>query len=158
MAEKNRKENEIYSLIPAFSFRVSFSGALEVDNVPFVEVSGINMEIPYDEISEGGVNNTVYKLPKPIKLLNLVLKKGAMPKPNEFLHWCNKAIYDFQFEPCNVKVDLVNGDEIIKYWDIKNAYPVKLNISSFDANKNEIVIETIELAYSEVKYSEYENI
>ncbi len=119
MAEKNRKENEIYSLIPAFSFRVSFSGALEVDNVPFVEVSGINMEIPYDEISEGGVNNTVYKLPKPIKLLNLVLKKGAMPKPDNFLRWCNNAIYHFQFEPCMVTIALVNGDEIIKDWNLK---------------------------------------
>ena len=39
---------------------------------------------------------------------------------------------------------------MIKSWEISNAYPVRFEASSFDANKNEIVIETVELAYSKI--------
>lgn len=149
--EHNRKEDRIYSLIPAFSFRVSFSGGIELDNIPFAEVSGIRVELPYEEVWDGGVNNVSYKLPKQIKLDNLVLKRGAIPHPDKFVEWCEKAIYYFDFNPCSVSVMLVDGDTQIKGWEFKNAYPVKFETSTLDAVKNEIVVETVELVYSEIK-------
>lgn len=153
MAQKiiDRKEEEIYSLIPAFSFRVDFGEGVDADNIPFVEVSGIQVDIPYDEVWGGGENNRVYKLPKSVKLPNLVLKKGVVPHPNKFVAWCENAIYNFEFQPVTVTVSLVNGDEAVKSWEFSHAYPVKFEVSSFDANKNELVIETIELAYAEVR-------
>ena len=46
---------------------------------------------------------------------------------------------------------LVDGDTQIKGWEFKNAYPVKFETSTLDAVKNEIVVETVELVYSEIK-------
>ncbi len=149
---QNRKEDEIYSLVPAFSFRVDFVDGVKADNVSFAEVSGIRADIPCEEVWSGGENDWVYKLPKPVKLSNLVLKKGILPHPNEFVVWCQKAIYEFEFVPATMIVSLVGGDDtMIKAWEITNAYPVRFEASSFDANKNEIVIETIELAYSKIQ-------
>ena len=90
---QTKKEDEIYSLLPAFSFRVDFSGGVEAENIPFTEVSGIKVDIPYEEVWGGGENNHVFKLPKPVKLPNLVLKKGTVPHPNKFIAWCEKTIY-----------------------------------------------------------------
>ena len=148
---KKRKENEIYSLVPAFSFRVDFVDGLKAENVSFSEVSGLRVDIPCEEVSSGGENDWIYKLPKPVKLSNLILKKGILPHPNEFVAWCKKAIYEFEFVPATIIVSLIGEDDtMIKSWEISNAYPVKFEASSFDANKNEIVIETVELAYSKI--------
>lgn len=150
-SDDNRKENEIYSLIPAFSFRVSLEDGVSAEDIPFEEVSGIRAEIQYEEVVDGGVNNTSYKLPKPIKYPNLVLKRGSMPQTDEFVEWCENAIYYFIFKPCTVKVELVNGDQTIKGWKFKNAYPVKFESTDLGAQKNEIIIETVELAYSSME-------
>lgn len=152
MEEKNRKEDQIYSLVPAFSFRVDFLDGVKADNVSFTEVSGIKIDIPFEEVRSGGENDIVYKLPKPVRLSNLVLKRGILPHPNEFVAWCQKAIYEFEFVPATVIVSLVGkNDTMIKAWEISDAYPVKFEASSFDANKNELVIETVELAYSKIR-------
>jgi phage tail-like protein len=35
-------------------------------------------------------------------------------------------------------------------WSVTNAFPVKWSVGSFDAMKNELAIESIELAYSSI--------
>ena len=58
----------------------------------------------------------------------------------------NVAVYDFK--PSDVLISLLNesGDPVA-VWQVIQAYPVKWNVSNFNANSNTIAIETIEFAY-----------
>lgn len=148
------------SYISAFHFAVSFVGlekymseALSGGDNPidmsFSEVSGLNAELQTEEVAEGGNNKFSYRLPKPAKYNNLVLKRALSTTPSAIVNWANEAIYDFSFHPCTVVVALLNEEhKPVKAWSFNNAYPVKLNVSNLDANKNELVIETLELAYN----------
>ena len=83
--ENKKKEDQQYSLIPAYNFKVGFDGASKDEELSFSEASGIRSEIQYEEIWEGGVNNTSYKLPKAVKFPHLVLKKGSVPQTDSYL-------------------------------------------------------------------------
>lgn len=149
--------------IPAFHFEVTFlSVALGLgavlenilngdDNIgmAFSEVSGISAELQTEEVGEGGNNSFKYRLPKPAKYNNLVLKRALSTSPSILIMWAKEAIDNFNFYPCTAVVTMLNEDHIpVKVWAFNNAYPVKLEVSQLGANKNEIVIETLELAYN----------
>lgn len=151
------------SYVPAFHFEVTFlsvplawGGLLENAfnqdgniGMAFSEVSGISAELQTEEVGEGGNNSFKYRLPKPAKYNNLVLKRALSTTPSVLITWANEAIYNFNFYPCTAVVALLNEDHIpVKVWTFNNAYPVKLEVSQLAANKSELVIETLELAYN----------
>lgn len=138
-----------YLLIPGFHFEVEFSPSLgKTQDTKFQEVSGLSAEISVEEVVEGGVNDYVHKLPKNAKYPNLVLKRGMAENASELVRWAEDAINNFMIEPRDILVSLLNNEhEPVKTWNVVNAYPVKLQFSEFNAEKNAIVIETFELAY-----------
>ncbi|MBO7606687.1 MAG: phage tail protein [Paludibacteraceae bacterium] len=155
--------HETDSYIPAFHFDVSFLVVVgegedkskkllaseEYKRMAFSEVSGLSAELQTEEVGEGGNNSFKYRLPKPAKYNNLVLKRALSAAPSELVTWANEAVYNFNFSPCTVVVSLLNEQhEPVKTWAFVNAYPVKIDVSQFGANKNELVIETLELAYN----------
>ncbi|MBO7427108.1 MAG: phage tail protein [Paludibacteraceae bacterium] len=149
--------------VPAFHFEVTFlsvalglGGLLENaingdDNIgmAFSEVSGLSAELQTEDVAEGGNNSYKYRLPKPPKYGNLVLKRALSTTPSLLVMWANEAIYNFNFSPCTAIVTLLNENHLpVKVWAFNNAYPVKIEVSQLGANKNELVIETLELAYN----------
>ena len=149
--------------VPAFHFEVTFlSVALGLGSIlenavnedgnigmAFSEVSGISAELQTEEVGEGGNNMFKYRLPKPAKYNNLVLKRALSTTPSVLIMWANEAIEKFKFYPCTAIVTLLNENHVpVKVWAFYNAYPVKLEVSHLDANKSELVIETLELAYN----------
>ena len=55
---------------------------------------------------------------------------------------------NFNFTTKTVIVSIVDYDDNpVKTWNIIKAYPVKLAVTDLSSSKNEIVIETLELAY-----------
>lgn len=151
-----------YDCIPAFRFCVSFNTVNgETIEMGFSEVSGLNAELQTEEVTDGCALLSSYKLPKPIKFPNLVLKKALGVSSHGLIKWIDEAIYSFIFKPCTVNVSLCKAGEtyedgsqeviILKAWALNNAYPVKVQLSEFSSTKNELVIETLELAYRELK-------
>ena len=62
--------------------------------------------------------------------------------------WFRDAVESFKFDPKDVVVTLLNpSHEPLESWNFVKAYPVKWSISGFNAQGNELVVETIELAY-----------
>ena len=152
----NEKKDGIhYDFIAGFHFKVSFpsiQATKEETDVQFQDVSGLSAEIQLEEVWEGGNNISVYKLPKPLKYGNLVLKRALVSSKTTLLEWVRKAVEDFDFETKNVIVELIDGNGVsVKGWQFINAYPVKVSISDLGAQKNELVIETLELAYQNIK-------
>ena len=145
----------IKNIIPAFHFKVEFlnqSGTTtEFPSVAFSEVSGIGIELQTEDILEGGMNNYVIRLPKPPKYKNLVLKHALYSDPAQnqpLIKWALSAVENFDFNPLTVAVSIMDThDKALKTWNFEGAYPVKLTLTDLSASRNEVVIETLELAY-----------
>lgn len=143
------EDNNRYGLVTAFHFSVTFEGNKGTNwTIGFSEVSGIGMELQTEDISEGGMNGFVLRLPKPPKFRNLVLKRALSKAGSDIVEWATAAINDFTFSTKTVQVSLMDeNNNPVKSWRFYQAYPVKIGYSDLGATKNEVVIETLELAY-----------
>lgn len=130
-----------------FHFKVEFEGNKNTTDIMFQEVSGLSVDLEYEEITEGGENRFVHRLPKRTKYPDLVLKRGLITD-SEVLTWCRKAIENFKFEPWNIMIMLLNEDhKAIVSWNVINAIPKQWSVSNFNATSNSIVVETLKLSY-----------
>ena len=51
--------------------------------------------------------------------------------------------------PVNLTISLLDAGHFpLNNWSVLNAYPVKWDISALNSQKNELVIETLEMAYT----------
>lgn len=133
----------------AFHFSVSFgmSGA----DASFAEVSGIESSLETITVKEGGENRFHHTLPVRAKYSNLVLKRG-MITDSAVAKWCQDAIENMTIKPTTIQVTLLNDQhQPLTGFNFFNAWPVKWSISALDAEKNSIVVETLELAYQYFK-------
>lgn len=132
-----------------FLFKVEFIGldGVTENDVRFQSVAGITMDIGTEDLHEGGENRFVHKLPQSAKYPNLVLKRGMLTNSG-LIKWFEDAVQNFNFKPITVQVSLMNEKiEPLVNWKFVNAYPVKWEISSLDSSKNEVVVDSIEIAY-----------
>ncbi len=142
--------------VPAFHFTVSFTGGgPSVSDAAFQEVSGLEHGLDLEPVTEGGENRFIHQLPKPAKTPNIKLKRGISPESSELMTWCKNTIETDlarPVQPKDLKIDLLDeeGDPVCS-WALTRAYPVKWTVGGFDAMKNEIAVETIELAVNTIK-------
>lgn len=131
-----------------FHFRVEVLGLTPNDNdVRFTEVGGLSMEMSTEEVAEGGENRFLQKYPVRAKYPELVLKRGLLTS-SEVLGWIRSAIEDFDVQPKNVDVVLLNEEhEPLLTWHLVNAFPTKWAASDLNASSNAVVVETLQLFY-----------
>jgi phage tail-like protein len=130
--------------LPQFHFQVEWGG----QRLGFSEVSGLNIEVQVIEYREGiSPEYSVVKMPGIKKYSNITLKRGIVPKDNEFFEWLNTASLN-QVERRDLVISLLNENhEPVMVWKAKNAFPVKLDGPQLDATANEVAIETLELTH-----------
>ena len=136
----------------AFYFTVTFGTNAQDADSSFREVSGIAPELETETVVEGGENRYVLALPKAVKNPRLVLKRGIAPNSSRLLMWC-QAVLDGGLNrpifPKQVNLFLLDGlGKPLRVWSFDNAWPVKLAVEPFNATKNEVAVETIELSYT----------
>lgn len=128
----------------------ALGGTANVDG-SFQEVSGISAEIPTDDFYEGGENRFTYKLPKPIRYSPLQLKRGLVSSLSALGEWCKETFelgFDQRITTKTVLVSLLDEDNFpLMAWVFVGAYPTKWNVSNFNAQSNDIVVESLELTY-----------
>lgn len=140
----------------SFSFIVNGISTLEGIDSQFQSVSGLSSEIETEEYIEGGENRFKHQLPTRTKYNNLILRRG-MIQNSELIEWCKKSIVNLDFQLKDLIVTLNGGKESsapLMVWKVIGAYPVKWEISEFNAEENKLAIETVELKY---KYFTIEN-
>lgn len=139
----------IYPL-PSFCFKVEFDKVTGMDkaaSVFFRSVAGLRSESEVLPVKEGGVNHTQWQLYNGTKYSNLVLKRGFSGS-NEFLRWRDGWVTGRSRERANVTIQQLDSSmHSTASWTFKRAWPVKWELSEFDASKSEISIETLELAH-----------
>lgn len=140
-----------------FYFKLHFSGSSAPDgkDAAFQEVSGISSSLETKEIIEGGENRFSYHLPSRTKYNDLVLKRGYLSKGSNLSNWIEKTMTDGLNNPIqsrNITVQLLDQEgNPLSTWAFINAYPTKWEISEMNAQKSEIMIETITFKYAYFK-------
>lgn len=143
-------------------------GGIDGVEAGFLEVSGIVTEMATDKIVEGGENRFVHKVPARISNdSNLVLKRGLIAsKDSNFGKWCKEHLSQGlnavqsgkRIQPKDIIVhllDIENKERKPKMsWAFFRAYPIKWEISGFNAKESSYMVESISLvyAYAEVLY------
>jgi len=142
---------------PAYYPPVGFYFSVMVDgeSMSFKEVSGISQELGVEDVIEGGENRFIHRLPTNAKHPNLVLKRGILLADSIIAKWCTDTIsgdFSTSISPKTITVNLLDekGTPLIS-WTFNNAYPVVYRVSDFHSEKNEVVIESMEFAYSYFK-------
>jgi phage tail-like protein len=133
---------------PAFHFRVDFllDGADDADT-RFQEVSGIAAELGTEELVEGGENRFAHQLPTGARHGNLTLKRGLLTS-SALVDWIRDAVENLAFTPVTVVVSLLGEThEPIATWQFANAWPVKWTLGNLNSTDNNVLVETLELAY-----------
>ena len=127
----------IFELLPQFSIDTKFQS-----------VSGLKSTMEFDTITEGGQNQFKIALPKQNSFENLVLKRGLTKEISGLRLWVNNALNNMVFHPANIVVSLLNEEhDPVKVWYISQAIPLSLDISDFNAEESQLVIETLSLKY-----------
>ncbi|MEO5575174.1 MAG: phage tail protein [Gaiellaceae bacterium] len=86
------------------------------------------------------------KLPGRAKYPNVVLKRGVAGRMELFDWW--KAIRDGVPERRNVRITLLDEHRApVQRWQLRNAWPAKIDYSTLQGLGNEVAIETLELAH-----------
>ena len=131
----------IFELLPQFSIDTKFQS-----------VSGLKSTMEFDTISEGGQNQFKISLPKQNTFEDLTLKRGLTDELSGLRLWVTNALDNFVFHPANLVVSLLNEEHNpVKVWYISQAIPSSIDISDFNAEENQIVIETLSLKYQYYK-------
>ena len=132
----------------AFHFRVRFGISDADSDTRFQDVSGLTVSLGIEEVKEGGENRFSHRLPAPATFGNLVLKRGML-LDSKVISWVEDAVLNFEFAPTDVFVDLLNEEHNpISSWTFTRVWPVKWSVSDLKASGNEVVVETLELAYA----------
>jgi phage tail-like protein len=131
--------------LPGFLFGVKITGAYNADynggTAYFRSVSGIKNDTDVTDYYEGGVTANTRKVIGVVKWPNLVLKQGFTG---------DSAIFMWKYKPvrCDGEIIQLGPDlEEICRWKFVNGYPVKWEGPDFDATKNDIAIESLEIAH-----------
>jgi phage tail-like protein len=142
------------SLYPpaAFHFTVTFGTNPQDADGSFQEVSGIAPEMETESVPEGGENRFVHTLPKAVKSARLVLKRGIAALDSRLVMWCQSVLEGGLARPVFPKLLHVflldEKGQPLRAWSFANAYPVKWEVEPFNATKNEVAVEKIELSYA----------
>ena len=139
---------------PGFHFSVVFELPQFPSDIRFQEVSGLSVSTEFEALPEGGENRFTHQLPVRLNYGDITLKRGT-PLGSGVSYWARKALEDFEFQPANVMISLLNDKHIPLYnWYVVNAIPKRLEISGFNAMRSEIVIETLVLTYNYFTYAD----
>jgi phage tail-like protein len=136
--------------LPAYNYRVSIDG----QDIGFSDVSGLDLSYEAVTYKHGLSFATGIKIipgmPQPIKL---TMKKGVV-KDNAVLADWIKDTYEEPFK--NFKKDILvdlcdeTGKAVVR-WKVLGALPVRLEAPHFDANSNDVAIETLELVALDIQ-------
>src|SRR5262245_13038368 len=137
--------------LPAFHFKVIFDGFRSSDQA-FQEVSGIESELETEDVSEGGENRFVHRLPKAVKHPLLVLKRAVAPLNSPLVQWCQAVLeagMEEPIKPMRISVYLIDvANQPLRGWSFATAYPVKWEVDTFNSTKNEVSIESVSISYT----------
>ena len=137
--------------LPVYNYRVNVADT----TIAFSEVSGLDLS--YDpitfkesQVADGKSGPNIMYMPGQIAEVNISLKKGllATKSINVFYDWIASTQLN-RIDKKDITVSLCDetGTPVVT-WKVIDAFPTKLTAPTFDANSNEVAVETMELRAS----------
>jgi phage tail-like protein len=146
-----KKPDDFYQKVN-FHFMVSFkAGDRDSIDTRFQSVTGLDSTLETETIKEGGENRFEHVIPVRRKYGPLILKRGILdPSASEITKWLKKAFDDEIVEPIDrVDIILLNEDhQALMQWTINNVWPRSWKVGELNAERGEVLIETLELNYN----------
>lgn len=144
--------------LPVYNYRVEINGVA----VAFSEVSGLNLSFEtatYKEsqIASGLTGPKVFHMPAQLNPVTITLKKGVVRGGVSLVplyDWINTTVIN-QIEKKDIYIRLMDetGTPVIS-WQVINAFPTKLDAPTFEANSNDVAIESMELMADRIAIEE----
>jgi phage tail-like protein len=130
--------------LPKFHFIVEWGGM----KISFTEVSGLDMEIEVFDYREGSSPEySKMKMPGLQKFSNITMKRGTFAGDTDYFKWFNTVKMN-TIERRNLTISLLNEEHApVVVWQVKNAWPIKVQGTDLKADGNEVAIESIEIAH-----------
>ncbi len=128
---------------------LAFRYKVTVDNMPpagFSEVSGLQLEVEFQDYAEGGLNTHMRKFAGRTKQTNLTLKRGIV----------DRALWDWHYGLTqgsasyrNVTIIVYDpsGSTEVMEWRVIRALPAKWIGPALNATQNSVAVETLELVH-----------
>lgn len=140
-----------------FHFSVQFAlGEAKKVDVKFQSVSGLDGSIDTETIKEGGENHFEHVIPSRRKYGPLILKRGLLkPEDSGLTTWLQKAFDDGNYEVIRtVQINLLDEDhQPLMYWVINNVWPRSWKLGELNAERGEVLLETLELNYNKLLFN-----
>jgi len=161
-------EDNFYQMV-GFHFSVHFSPSdRDSVDVKFQSVTGLDSTLEFETVKEGGANRFEQVLPTRRKFGPLVLKRGLLgPGTSVISSWLSHTFRDQPFDydankevPAGtapfkvipvVTITLLGEgkeDNPLMTWTINNVWPRSWKIGELNAERGEVLIETLELNYN----------
>ena len=94
----------------------------------------------------------MYSLPLKTTYDNLILEKGRTRSTLNFSIAINDMFFFYTIKPINILITAVNPKgTALSAWMVLDANPVRWSVSDLDANSNEVIIDTLEFTYRDLK-------
>jgi phage tail-like protein len=145
--------------LPVYNYRVSISGT----TIAFSEVSGLEKNydpITYKECREDSDTGTPFPrlmyMPGQLQPINISLKKGLVVKKSVpvLWEWLNSIKLN-RVEKKDIIVSLCDETGTAKIqWTVIDCFPTKISAPSFDANSNDVAIESLDLMATNLEMKE----
>jgi phage tail-like protein len=102
-------------------------------------------------VREGGENRFEHTIPIRTKAEALVLKRGILkPENSKLTNWLKKAFNEEVLEVIPTVTIMLLGEDhkAIMKWTVNNVWPRSWKVGELNAERGEILIETLELNYN----------
>ena len=134
--------------LPVYNYKVEIGS----DTVAFSEVSGLGISYETTTYKEsptesGTPGPRVMQMPAQRSAPTITLKKGIVLGVSvvALYNWIS-GIQTNQVEKKDIHIRLCDEDGgVMISWKVINAFPTKLDAPSFDANSNDVAVESMEL-------------
>lgn len=142
--------------IVGFHFRVKFLNLPEDKeaDIRFQSVTGLDVQLEKENIKEGGENRFEHAVVTRSKYTTLTLKRGILkPDDSGLTKWFQQAFQNLVVVPvAKVNVELLNEKhDVLMQWELSHVWPLSWKIAELNAERGEVLIETLELNYNYFK-------
>ena len=149
--DKRTNPSEFYQTVN-FHFLVSFHPRdTDSFDTRFQSVTGLDSTLDTETIKEGGENRFEHVVPLRRKYGPLVLKRGVLlSSESDITQFLKRVFHDQEivpFETVNIQLLDENRDTLLQ-WSINNVWPKSWKIGELNAERGEVLIETLELNYN----------
>lgn len=129
-------------LLPSYNFLVTIGQ----DVFSFSKVSNLVSQIEYDTVAEGGNNQYPLLFQKQKNNPDtLTLEKGVRTRASDRAF--NSLLEGMQVEQVTILL-IRDGEQVVKAFYFEKGLITKRSFSNLDAEKSELLIETLEIAHS----------